>query len=65
MKPYTHEAIKRWRQCNPEKAREQGRKAAAKFYVWKKISAEFLTIMIGDEIIEKTETRGRPRKLIS
>ena len=55
-----HDSVKRWRANNPTKAREQGRKAAAKFYEWRKIATEFLKIMISDEIIEK---RGRPKKI--
>lgn len=61
MKAYTHEAIKRWRKENPERAREQNRKAATRNYEWKRIAKEFCRIMIWDEI---KENRGRPKKNI-
>jgi hypothetical protein len=38
MKPYTYACIKRWRQANPEKLKEQKHRAYMKAREWQKIT---------------------------
>jgi len=44
MKEYTHLCIKRWRETNRDKYKEQSKKSNLKSYAWIKIAKEFRNI---------------------
>jgi hypothetical protein len=62
MKPIVYTCIKRWRENNPQRFKEQCRQYAQKNSIWKSIANEFRKILITDHIEDYVDGRGRPRK---
>jgi len=61
MKPIVYTCIKRWRENNPIRYKEQCRRVMQKRILWASIANEFRKILIRDHLPDFVETRGRPK----
>jgi hypothetical protein len=61
MKPIVYICIKRWRENNPIRYKEQCRQYMQKQIAWKSVATEFRKILIKEHLPDFVETRGRPK----
>jgi len=61
MKPIVYTCIKRWRENNPIRYKEQCRRVMQKRILWASIANEFRKILIVDHVDGYVDGRGRPK----